>query len=686
MSNDDFELSRRKALAALGSIGVASAGAGLGTSAYFSDQETFENNRLVAGELDLLMDWEEHYSDWSDDENADFDETGTKYATDNYANESETGDFEVLMTDPATDGDDTTNPANYTAFPPGADSPLIWVPDAYVDDFMANTSIEAFPDDNNNGIAEYPRGDMVDNNQTACDFLADVGNDDDGLDPSGLRTDNGDTNDGGTGLPLINLQDVKPGDFGEITFSTHLCDNPGYLWMNMPGGLTESENGVTEPEADDPDEDAGGEYPEDATNIPGEPELADAIQTAIWYDSNCNNLHDGEIEPVDIMVVADKSGSIEEDQMDALKIAGNFFAESLPQGTLPNSTEPIARTGLISFSESDQAASNGARISLESPQETLGPVDQFLNGNGDGIIDQLLPDSGDGSTPMPHALDLAREVLNAEGRQNASQYILLVSDGAPDYNFESQYALRDPEENVSHIDNVPITVSGGSQTVDEVVTDPNGNPYVSDIFRDGTLNDMEQETRLVARDIDTGPQNNTVRNGNPISGEDGIDIITVALQSQNLTPSEQSNLNSLMEAVATNTGLNFKPGFTVAELTNTIQDILNAILVLEAEEIIFQGSLSEAETVLTDGNGLPLDGDPASTEFDEQNDPDSDPDRECFSGTNCFGFAWWLPVDHANELQGDSASFDLGFYTEQCRHNDGSGMNNENVAANETDA
>jgi len=46
-------------------------------------------------------------------------------------------------------------------------------------------------------------------------------------------------------------------------------------------------------------------------------------------------------------------------------------------------------------------------------------------------------------------------------------------------------------------------------------------------------------------------------------------------------------------------------------------------------------------------------------------------------GTTCFSaaephsvvFAWWLPVDHANEIQSDSATFDLGFYAEQCRHN-----------------
>src|SRR6056297_660392 len=54
-------LTRRKLLAGLGAVGLASAGAGLGTSAFFSDRESFTNNRLVAGELDLLVDWQQHY-------------------------------------------------------------------------------------------------------------------------------------------------------------------------------------------------------------------------------------------------------------------------------------------------------------------------------------------------------------------------------------------------------------------------------------------------------------------------------------------------------------------------------------------------------------------------------------------------------------------------------------------------
>lgn len=55
MSDETFELSRRKALFAVGSVGVASAGAGLGTSAFFSDQEEFTGNTIQAGEFGLSV-------------------------------------------------------------------------------------------------------------------------------------------------------------------------------------------------------------------------------------------------------------------------------------------------------------------------------------------------------------------------------------------------------------------------------------------------------------------------------------------------------------------------------------------------------------------------------------------------------------------------------------------------------
>ena len=55
MTDDNLQLSRRRVLAGAGAIGVASAGAGLGTTAYFSDHEEFTGNSLTAGELELFV-------------------------------------------------------------------------------------------------------------------------------------------------------------------------------------------------------------------------------------------------------------------------------------------------------------------------------------------------------------------------------------------------------------------------------------------------------------------------------------------------------------------------------------------------------------------------------------------------------------------------------------------------------
>ena len=60
-SDTNFRVSRRKVLAGLGAVGLASAGAGLGTTAYFNDEESFDDNQLQAGTLDLVVDW---YSSW----------------------------------------------------------------------------------------------------------------------------------------------------------------------------------------------------------------------------------------------------------------------------------------------------------------------------------------------------------------------------------------------------------------------------------------------------------------------------------------------------------------------------------------------------------------------------------------------------------------------------------------------
>ncbi|MFB6096122.1 MAG: VWA domain-containing protein [Haloferacaceae archaeon] len=61
MSKSNHTLSRRQVLGGLGAVGLASAGTGLGTTAFFNDTESFNNNRLEAGELNLKLDYRATY-------------------------------------------------------------------------------------------------------------------------------------------------------------------------------------------------------------------------------------------------------------------------------------------------------------------------------------------------------------------------------------------------------------------------------------------------------------------------------------------------------------------------------------------------------------------------------------------------------------------------------------------------
>ena len=66
MSDKQFLTSRRNVLLGLGTVGVASVGAGLGTTAYFSDTESFEGNSLQAGRFDLRVRFVGQYNDFGD--------------------------------------------------------------------------------------------------------------------------------------------------------------------------------------------------------------------------------------------------------------------------------------------------------------------------------------------------------------------------------------------------------------------------------------------------------------------------------------------------------------------------------------------------------------------------------------------------------------------------------------------
>jgi len=93
------------------------------------------------------------------------------------------------------------------------------------------------------------------------------------------------------------------------------------------------------------------------------------------------------------------------------------------------------------------------------------------------------------------------------------------------------------------------------------------------------------------------------------------------------------------------------------------------------EKIIIEDSLATVLGELSSGNGIPLDGH-VLTLYGELNEPATDTNRDAFEGNGlmyCIGLSWELPFAVGNEAQGDTVAFDVGFYTEQERNNDGSG-------------
>jgi predicted ribosomally synthesized peptide with SipW-like signal peptide len=264
--SDRFDLSRRKALAALGTIGAASAGAGLGTSAFFSDQETFQNNSLMAGTLDLGVGYSAHYSDWSSDE-----DEGVPNVRMWQGPAGTTGDSEDL------EPDEVGLPSNAAWLIAVSDDTDDGTPDTSVaEQFLENTEYQSF----NDGALDCVDGEA---NSQADD----------------------------EDRPVIALDDVKPGDFGEVTFDFILCDNPGFVWLD--GSLrSASENGLTEPEADDPDEGPGVE-------------LLDVVRAAIWIDDG-NNFQNGDEQPLTVGSIGEVLGMLEEESL-GTALNGDILAE-----------------------------------------------------------------------------------------------------------------------------------------------------------------------------------------------------------------------------------------------------------------------------------------------------------------------------------------------------------------------
>jgi len=561
-NDNPLSISRRRVLAGIGTIGVASAGAGLGTTAFFSDSETFEDNTLTAGELDLLVDWQQTY---------DFGEGQTFIS----AHPDHDGDGEQSIA-----ADNDAGQLRYSDFPDEED-------------------------EDSNG-ANLP---VLD-----CANIPPLEEADFGTDPvTGQEMET-----------LVQLSDVKPGDSGEITFSLHLCDNPGYVWMQADN-VSESGGVHTEPE-----------MLVDAENLP---DLADAIEATLWYDEDCDNVYDG-ADPVDIMLTLDFSGSMLYDQYggivstDEIQINGTTYSETTKidlvelgtrqfidylqsqnadvnvgvayfDGEGSDDTEP--RTGVLQAMTTDLSVVDTALAGLRQKLANVvsgGPGSTPFDGDGDPD-----PFSNAGSiatgTYIGEGVDDAQAELDANGRGGAEKRNIVLSDGES-FNGTGSTTFSSP--------------TGAADDARAASPSPATDVYTINV--DGSASVLQSMA---------GPAGGS--GGDPTFFNDVDDPLNI--------PTVFGNLAA-----------------------QTV-----------AEKVIMQDSLGNVLAALSDGNGVPLDGNRA-TIYDELSDPADDPDRDAFRGDgvmHCIALSWEVPFEAGNELQGDTLGFDLGFYTEQERHNDGAG-------------
>jgi len=572
MTNDstNFDLSRRKLLAGLGAVGVASAGAGLGTTAYFNDTETFEGNTLTAGNLDLLVDWQQTYDSGD----------GREFIS---AHPDHDGDGEQSISD------GNGGQIKYSDFPDE-------------------------DDDDSNG-ANIPT--------LSCDDIPPLSEADFNVDPvTGEEMET-----------LVRLSDVKPGDSGEITFSLHLCDNPGYIWMQASGV---SEDGGATNDAEvlvDPD------------NLG---DLGDAIHATLWYDEDCDNVYDP-AEPVDIMLTLDFSGSMLYDQYggvvssDDISVNGTTYDETTKIDLVELGTRQFVdylqaqnadvEVGVAYFDGEGSDDTEPRTGILQPLTDDLSDVDSALDGLRQKLANVVsggpgsTPSDGDGDadpfsnansiatgTYIGEGVDDAQGELAANGRTGVEKRNIVLSDGES-FNGTGSTTFSSPEDAATSARAAPAGAIGSSPPSPE-----------TDVF---AINVNGSASTLQAM---AGPAGGS--GGDPTFFSDIDDPLNI--------PTVFGNL------AAQSVG----------------------------EKVIMKDSLASVLGELADGNGIPLDGNRA-TIYDEIGDPADSPERDAFRGDgvmHCVALEWELPFEVGNEIQGDTLAFDLGFYTEQERHNDGAGV------------
>ena len=573
MTNDNnkFDLSRRKLLGGLGAIGVASAGAGLGTTAFFSDEESFENNTIQAGAVELRMDWQQSY---------------------------------------------------YTGMP-GQDP----------EDHTTWDQLNAYPDLNDDGVQDpiYTRAQLFED-PTPVGLDSDASDEEIEAGYRGQFASFDGTETDGTGNhefvgPVIDLDDVKPGDRGEITISKHVFDNPAYLWMNAGdfryevGDLNDPKREALlaayveeNPDDEDPSDDDLVAFAEDQER------LAKEIEAVLWYDDNCDNFFD-EGEASCIQFVVDNTDSMGSTAPFSGQAKDSLLIDALEEYVKRLDTKDGENTEDGDTSPFEVGLTNWTGITDTALLPT-NSVDDIIGDDGGSYDDStglqtIQYQSLDGEADLPNAIEGGAEAL-AHCPDDKQRVLVLITNGV---NVGEAALLDTATEN--------LRINGGE--VDQ---------YLLIAF--GPTEDQIPNIVNTYGEISTLPGQHSFM----LVTDDSIDEAINGPADPNTDP-----VTSVAEEI----------GFTAG-----------------GEQAIFQGSLYDLLTQSADINDdgfvddYVVDGIAGGYPLDSDRNREG---RQCYpnSDTRCVALEWHLPfnLEHSNAIQGDSVVFNLDFYAEQCRHNEG---------------
>jgi hypothetical protein len=496
---------------------------------------------------------------------------------------------------------------------------------------------------------------------------------------------------------VIDIEDVKPGDFGEVTFDFALCDNPGFVWLQ--GELLScSENGVTEPEAKDEDENEDEPRPPEnepdgaslwpLAALAGVPALGDdgggEDDAEAGILSKSKGLRAAAAGAAGLAGFSAMTGSaaaqasFDVTPMTESGATGMDLANALIPGgsdiTITSATYTGAEDASGTFTggsdvygiDTGIVLSSGLATNIEGPDNTSDGISESQGTAGDGdllaITDQTVTETNDAAV-----LEFDFEV--PEGEDQVFFNFVFGSDEYNEYvdDFNDVFGFFvNPDEGTPEESNV-ATYNDEAVSINNINTEDNSEVYNNNDPSD-TNTPFETEadgfTDVLQVEADVNPgETNTFKLAIADANDQALDS-WVLIEGESLGTSPDPTEPEPQDECADVELLD------VVQAAAWVDDGDNYQDGEEAPAIV--GSLREVLGTLSSATGLPLAGDIPAAEGGGTG-------RNCFSAEteHSVAFAWWVPVDHGNEIQTDSASFELSFYTEQCRHNDGEGMATE---------